>query len=92
VEGQNLGNILRQAGWLPFFPFFEPHYQVLLSRGFASGSVLVRNRDDGEVMEHKFTDASLYVEKNWGCSFPSAWWWVQANTFKSDISVTSMVD
>jgi tocopherol cyclase len=77
------------AGWLAAFPFFEPHYQVLISKGFASGSVLVQNRDDGEVAEHKFTDASLYLEKNWGGSFPSAWWWIQANTFKSDISVTS---
>jgi tocopherol cyclase len=31
----------------------------------------------------------MYLEKNWGASFPSQWWWIQANTFQSDFCVTS---
>lgn len=38
------------------------------------------------------TGAVVYAEKNWGSSFPSQWWWVQANAFQRhpDLTVTAV--
>ena len=77
------------AGWLAAFPIFEPHYQVLISKGTAMGSMTVTSSADGKKVEYDFTDATIYLEKNWGGSFPSRWWWIQCNTFESDLCVTS---
>lgn len=71
------------AGWLAAFPVFEPHYQVLISKGLAQGSLRLNEET------YNLNDARLYLEKNWGGSFPSQWWWIQANTFESDLCVTS---
>lgn len=77
------------AGFLAAFPIFEPHYQVLMSKGLATGSIVVQQSDGGRrgdnnatttTRRYDFTDATIYLEKNWGASFPSAWWWIQANT------------
>jgi tocopherol cyclase len=84
------------TGWLAAIPFaFDPNYQVLVSQGCATGSVVItaKNNDKDQTettIMHNFTDASLYLEKNWGSSFPSAWWWIQANSFASeDLCVTA---
>ena len=64
------------AGWLSSLPVFEPHYQILLAHGDATGQMTV----DGLVT--KFTNAPAYAEKNWGgAGFPSKWFWVQCNSF-----------
>lgn len=76
------------AGWLAAFPVFEPHYQVLISKGRASGSLSVQGRDGKDVI-YDLNDATVYLEKNWGGSFPSQWWWIQCNTFESGLCVTS---
>jgi tocopherol cyclase len=76
------------AGWLAAFPVFEPHYQVLISKGRAMGSMSVRG-SDGQENLYDLTDATVYLEKNWGGSFPSQWWWIQCNTFESGLCVTS---
>jgi tocopherol cyclase len=76
------------AGWLAAFPVFEPHYQVLISKGRAEGSLSIRD-SDGQQNIYDLTDATVYLEKNWGGSFPSKWWWIQANTFPSGLCVTS---
>lgn len=76
------------AGWLAAFPVFEPHYQVLISRGTTMGSLIFRAKN-GEQDCYDLNDATIYLEKNWGGSFPSKWWWMQANTFQSDLCVTS---
>lgn len=51
------------------------------------GVYLVNSRIDGTLQlgETTYTidDGSLYVEKDWGKSFPSSWIWLQANAFKS---------
>lgn len=77
------------AGWLAAFPVFEPHYQVLVSKGKAMGSLTLQGQED-IIQEYNLDDASIYLEKNWGGSFPSKWWWIQANTFRhSNLCVTS---
>ena len=51
---------------------FEPHCQVLMSHGLATGHIT-----HGDV-RHDFTDVPCYTEKNWGGgSFPSRWFWAQ---------------
>lgn len=84
------------AGFLAAFPVFEPHYQVLLSRGrVPSGGFvkIVSTHLDGDSSSlespsltttttiYDLTNATMYLEKNWGGSFPSRWFWIQANTF-----------
>lgn len=84
------GNGARQystAGWLAASPAFEPHYQVMISKGTSMGSVKVQT-ETGED-NYNLDGASVYLEKNWGGSFPFKWWWIQANTFSSDLTVTS---
>jgi tocopherol cyclase len=78
------------AGWLAAFPVFEPHYQVIMSKGLAMGSISIRD-DEGVNYNLNLDGSSVYLEKNWGGSFPSSWWWIQANTFQngSDLCVTS---
>jgi tocopherol cyclase len=67
---------------LAAFPIFEPHYQVLISKGTAAGSLSLRN-DEVVVTSYDLTDVAVYLKNNWGGSFPSKWWWIQANTFQS---------
>lgn len=64
------------AGWLAALPVFEPHYQVVMSHGLATGHITKGG------VRHDFTDAPCYSEKNWGGgSFPSRWFWAQCNAF-----------
>ena len=69
------------AGWLAAVPVFDPHYQVLMAHGRASGHVCWR----GE--RYDFDDAIVYSEKNWGDKFPSRWFWMECNTGWSDPGV-----
>lgn len=43
------------AGWLAALPIFEPGYQIIMSHGLASGSIVV----DGKTVE--FTNAPAYA-------------------------------
>lgn len=63
------------AGWLASLPVFEPHWQVLMAHGGASGWIEWGGR------RYEFTDAPAYAEKNWGGGFPSRWAWIQCNSF-----------
>jgi tocopherol cyclase len=63
------------AGWLAALPVFEPHWQVLLAHGLATGHVVWR----GERFE--FARVPVYAEKNWGGRFPERWFWLQCNSF-----------
>ena len=74
------------AGWMTALPVFEPHWQVTMAHGLASGWI----ETDGERVE--FSDCPAYSEKNWGgAGFPLKWWWVQCNSFADypDLSVTA---
>ena len=48
------------AGWLAFFPVFEPHWQITMAHARASGCI----NWNGTIYE--FKDAPFYGEKNWG--------------------------
>ncbi|GFR52594.1 hypothetical protein Agub_g15190, partial [Astrephomene gubernaculifera] len=74
------------AGWLSALPVFEPHWQVLMAHGEASGWLQWGER------RFSFSGAPAYAEKNWGGGFPSKWAWVQCNSFEGQpgLSVTSV--
>jgi tocopherol cyclase len=48
------------AGWLATLPVFEPHWQVLMAHGLASGWIEWGGR------RYDFKNAPTYAEKNWG--------------------------
>lgn len=73
------------AGWLSFLPIFEPGWQILMAHGLASGWI----EWNGDY--YQFKDAPAYSEKNWGCSFPEKWFWLNCNSFteETDLSLTA---
>jgi tocopherol cyclase len=73
------------AGWLSYFPIFEPGWQVLMAHGWASGWV------DWQGQRYDFAQAPAYSEKNWGGAFPQRWFWLQANAFADhpDLTLTA---
>ncbi|KAF8055647.1 VTE1 [Scenedesmus sp. PABB004] len=73
------------AGWLSMLSVFEPHWQVLMAEGSASGWL------QWGAQRYEFSGAPAYAEKNWGGGFPSRWIWVQCNTFDvPGLSVTAV--
>lgn len=74
------------AGWMAALPVFEPHWQVLMARGEATGWL----EWGGERVA--FERAPAYAEKNWGAGFPSRWWWVQCDAFdgEDDAAMTAV--
>ncbi|GAQ89951.1 tocopherol cyclase [Klebsormidium nitens] len=73
------------AGWLAALPVFEPHWQVNLAHGLASGWLQWGER------RFVFQNAPAYAEKNWGGAFPLRWFWVQCNVFNEtdDLAITA---
>jgi tocopherol cyclase len=73
------------AGWLSFLPLFDPGWQILLAQGKAQGWL------EWQGKRYEFDQALVYAEKNWGHSFPSRWFWLQANYFPDHpgLSVTA---
>lgn len=63
------------GGWLSSFAVFEPHWQVTMADGRASGRISWQNTT------YDFYDAPFYAEKNWGKALPSKWYWTQCNSF-----------
>jgi tocopherol cyclase len=74
------------AGWLASLPVFEPHWQVLMAHGEASGWIEWGGK------KYEFTNAPCYAEKNWGGGFPTRWCWIQCNSFENSpgTSVTAV--
>ena len=69
-----------------FVPFMECYHGILS----------MNHRIDGELLIHgesiDFTNGRGYIEKDWGKSFPSAYFWMQTNHFNQpDISVKASV-
>nr|WP_203457598.1 tocopherol cyclase family protein [Gloeothece citriformis] len=73
------------AGWLSYFPIFEPGWQILMAHGLASGWI-----EWNEKM-YEFKNAPAYSEKNWGSSFPEKWFWFNCNNFinEPDLALTA---
>jgi tocopherol cyclase len=63
------------GGWLASYAVFEPHWQVTMADGRATGRITWQ----GQVYD--FVDAPFYAEKNWGAALPSKWYWTQCNAF-----------
>lgn len=59
------------GGWLASFAVFEPHWQVTMADGRASGEVVWQNKS------YAFQNAPFYAEKNWGAALPIKWYWTQ---------------
>jgi tocopherol cyclase len=74
------------AGWLAALPVFEPHWQVCMARGAATGWF------EWGGTRVDFVDAPAYAEKNWGGGFPSRWWWVQCDAWDggADAALTAV--
>lgn len=64
------------AGWLASYKVFEPHWQVTMADGRATGSVTWKGKT------YNFENAPFYAEKNWGGAFPIKWYWCQCNNFE----------
>jgi tocopherol cyclase len=69
------------AGLLSYLPIFEPGWQILMAHGLATGWIEWR----GE--RYEFSNAPAYSEKNWGCSFPEKWFWINCNSFEDTVGL-----
>jgi len=83
--GPPLGKQRATAGWLAAFPVFEPHWQIMMARGLATGWV------EWDQQRYEFQGEPAYWEKNWGGGFPDKWCWVQCNSGWDDLSCTAAV-
>lgn len=62
-------------GWYSFVPFMECYHGVVSLHHRLSGSLSLY----GEEVD--FSGGIGYTEKDWGCSFPSSYIWMQSNHF-----------
>lgn len=70
-------------GFYNYLLFMECYSQVCALNGEIDGSLEI----DGEIID--FTGGKVYIEKNWGKSFPESWVWIQSNSFENkSVSVT----
>ncbi len=65
-------------GFFGIIPFMECYYDLIAAKGTVNGSLSI----DGESTD--FNGGSVYIEKNWGKSFPTEWIWIQGNNFDND--------
>lgn len=64
-------------GPFSFVPFMECNHGVVLTKAKTSGSVQI----DKQLIS--FDDGTAYIEKDWGCSFPDPYLWLQAAKFNN---------
>lgn len=70
-------------GFYNYLLFMECYSQVCALDGEIEGYLEV----DGDIVD--FTGGRVYIEKNWGKSFPKSWIWIQSNSFENkSVSVT----
>lgn len=62
-------------GFYNYLWFMECYAQVCILDGDIEGSLSI----DGTLID--FTSGKIYIEKNWGKSFPKSWIWIQSNCF-----------
>ncbi|WBW96738.1 tocopherol cyclase family protein [Oceanirhabdus sp. W0125-5] len=65
-------------GFYNYLWFMECYSQVCVQDGEIVGELQVGD----EIID--FNGGKVYVEKNWGKSFPKSWIWVQSNSFEED--------
>jgi len=71
-------------GWYRYVPFMECFHGVVSTHHVLKG-VMTLNNDTVD-----FNRGRGYIEKDWGTSFPSAWVWMQSNSFPNS-SVSCML-
>jgi hypothetical protein len=64
-------------GPFAFVPFMECYHGVLSMNHKIEGNLII----NGETID--FTNGKGYIEKDWGHSFPSAYFWMQTNHFST---------
>ncbi|MGL5347957.1 MAG: tocopherol cyclase family protein [Peptostreptococcaceae bacterium] len=70
-------------GFYNYLLFMECYSQVCVLNGDIKGSLNINGTNVD------FTGGKVYVEKNWGSSFPKSWLWIQCNNFENPkVSVT----
>lgn len=70
-------------GFYNYLLFMECYSQVCAIDGEIEGGLEI----DGEIVD--FTGGKVYIEKNWGSSFPTSWIWIQSNNFDNkSVSIT----
>lgn len=62
-------------GFYNYFAFMECYSQVCALDGSITGSLCIQGKTIS------FDRGKVYIEKNWGRSFPKSWIWVQCNHF-----------
>lgn len=65
-------------GWYRFVPFMQCYHGVVSLNHTLQGT-LVMNKQ-----RYSFPNGHGYIEKDWGKSMPSAWIWMQSNSFSSE--------
>lgn len=72
------GTILNPGsmGFYNYLKFMECYSQVCVLNGSIVGNLDINGKDIN------FTGGKVYIEKNWGKSFPKSWLWIQSNSFK----------
>lgn len=71
-------------GWFAYLPAMECKHGVVATHGSAEGNLTLNNRTV------PIKRSSVYSEKDWGKSFPTAYLWMHANCF-SDASTSVML-
>lgn len=70
-------------GFYNYLLFMECYSQVCILNGDIEGSLNINGTNVD------FTGGKVYIEKNWGSSFPKSWLWIQSNNFENPkVSVT----
>lgn len=63
-------------GFYNYLRFMQCYSQVCAVDGFIRGKLTI----NGEIID--FTGGKIYIEKNWGKSFPYSYIWAQGNSFR----------
>ncbi|WP_434797543.1 tocopherol cyclase family protein [Terrisporobacter vanillatitrophus] len=64
-------------GFYNYLKFMECYSHVCVLNGSIIGDLNING------INVNFTAGKVYIEKNWGKSFPKSWLWIQSNSFKS---------
>ena len=64
-------------GFYNYLKFMECYSQVCALNGSIVGYLNINEK------KVDFTGGKVYIEKNWGKSFPKSWLWIQSNSFKN---------
>jgi len=75
-----------------FVPSMECYHGVASLDHRVDGSVTMHANGSGVSSQTvRFVDGRGYIEKDWGRSMPSAWVWVQCNTFDPSLGTSSFM-